>query len=1071
MKFSYILMLLGALLVVLFLSRQMKKSTVENFDSIDDFQALDKKFTNLKARRYNAISDSMNDFLGGYLNSRGDNEDQASELIKGTMNSTVVVNSTNTPSGSLLLGLKSGATHSPNSEVLGKIKFCEALKGNGEEVCNALDNPAYAECGVCLKQGTDSQSRPTVGGLYFGKYDRMSQDELQKNVDPMFRKLKPTVGKCADQRNFVTTGDRCRKRRQQMLCEATNSLPAMSPDVRNNCAQCVEQGLSFIYRGSKSNDFSVNLHLLCEGNLFIQSRGKELSFTNPTGQAGLYYLKVPLLLKENETIGLQNNTNISQVLAGQWSNNAGTRSVPFYESIANKDSVQLSGTINSAKVTNAIKPSELTNFKIGTPTVRPAAKNSKNFSLTLRIPGFLAEPDYDEDAALCQAGGFLGTVTSMTDMKSNPCFTENPSDPLTQKCVSNLFLAAGGTVFGTGYPVNQSKTNELLGKLPAKNSIDAVMNFLNAQFDIANTGQDANGRDLDIESVNAASKYILGIEVRSPCDINTVTGPLTNACLQYLYDNKGVGKNEGQTYQSNFGQFSSYCTNKGTASPTKPDGSANTQAIQKAKAQGGVRAVQNYFSNIYTMANTAANAANANQVMDALGACYGIVVPKQTAGKTACDLKIIGDYDIMKKPVNNTQMTRMTIENNAEFGPMADVDMVLQRNSGNFKLNKNTINISQRSDNNCATVTITCRKAYGVNFWIRCDQNQPGGNVYLMDLRADPNSPDSYLWAPNDGSFWSKQKMYIDGQRVNQLPWPQLLNNKWHMVSFILQGEFNGDMAVLSRYTGHQGLSCEFGPITIFGKIPNPNNPKETLTFTEADITSLYNSKPDWANVPNVLGYEYQGCFGDDGSRTLPHYRGNVSTREQCAQRAKDIDMNTFGLQYYGECWVGNFPENNYKRLGSRGQCSPLGDGWTNQVYYNPDVKPTLKSSMAQARHSGRCLDIYAWSQGDGTRVIQYDCHGGANQRFDYNSNNKTISVKHSNKCLTVRSADAWQQVVQQPCVGSWNQKWDLNDDGTITLSGTKMTMDVKYADRGNLADVIIWPKNGGNNQKFNKLR
>ena len=89
-------MLLGALLVVLFLSRQMKKTTVENFDSIDDFQALDKKFTNLKARRYNAISDSMNDFLGGYLNSRGDNEDQASELIKGTMNSTVVVNSTNT---------------------------------------------------------------------------------------------------------------------------------------------------------------------------------------------------------------------------------------------------------------------------------------------------------------------------------------------------------------------------------------------------------------------------------------------------------------------------------------------------------------------------------------------------------------------------------------------------------------------------------------------------------------------------------------------------------------------------------------------------------------------------------------------------------------------------------------------------------------------------------------------------------------------------------------------------------------------------------------------------------------
>ena len=1071
MKFSYILMLLGALVVVLFLSTLMKKSTVENFDSIDDFQALDKKFTNLKARRYNGISDSMNDFLGGYLNSRGDNEDQASELIKGTMNSTVVVNSTNTPSGSLLMGLKSGATHSPNSEVLGKIKFCEALKGNGEDVCTALDNPAYAECGVCLKQGTDSQSKPTVGGLYFGKYDRMSQDELQKNVDPMFRKIRPTVGKCADFKNFVTTGDRCRKRRQQMLCEATNALPAMSPDANNNCSQCVEQGLTFLYRGSKSNDFSVNLHLLCEGSVVIQSRGKQTTYSSPTGQAGLYYLKVSLMLKENETISFVNNENVSQVLAGQWSNNAGTRSVPFYESIANKDQVQLSGTINSAKVTNAIKPSDLTNFKVGTPTIRPAAKNNKNFNLTLRIPGFLAEPDYDEDAAICPAGGLLGTVTSMTDMKSNPCFTENPSDPLTQKCVSNLFLAAGGTVFGTGYPVNQTKTNELLGKLSAKNSIDAVMNFLNAQFDIANTGQDADGRDLDVESVNAASKYILGIEIRSPCDINTATGPLTNACLQYLYDNKGVGKNEGQTYQSNFGQFSSYCTRKGTASPTKPDGSANAQAIQKAKAQGGVRAVQNYFSNIYTMANTAANAANANQVMDALGACYGIVVPQQTAGKTACDLKIIADYDIMKKPVNNTQMTRMTIENNSEFGPMADVDLVLQKNSGQITLNKNTINVAQTTNFNCATVTITCRKAWGVNFWIRCDKNQPGGNVYLMDLRGDPNSPDSYLWLPNDGSFWSKQKMYIDAQKVQSLPWPQLLDNKWHMVSFILQGEFNGDMSVLSRYTAHDGLSCEIGPITIFGQIPDPSNPKNILTFTEADITSLYKSRPDWANVPNVLGYEYQGCYGDDWSRTIPHQKEDVRTREECAKKAKENNMNTFGLQYGGQCFIGNYPEHDYKRLGSRGQCSPLGDGWTNQVYFNPDIKPTLNNTMAQARHSGRCLDIYAWSQGDGTRVIQYDCHGGANQRFDYNSNNKTISVKHSNKCLTVKSADAWQQVVQQPCVGTWNQMWDLNDDGTITLSGTKMTMDVKYADGGNLADVIIWPKNGGNNQKFNKLR
>ena len=1109
MKFSYILMLLGALVVVLFLSTLMKRSSIETFDGalpVDDFMAMNKNVTNINARRYNSVSDTMNKFLPGYLNSRQDNEDQASDQIKGTMNSSILVNSTKTPSGSLVVGVKSDSTHSPPSSVLAKIKFCEALKGSGEDVCTALDNPAYAECGVCLKAGTDSSDKPTVGGLYFAQYDRQSQALLQANVDPMFQNLKPTIGKCANIHNFVTTGDRCRKRRQQMLCEATNGLPAMSPDTNNNCSQCVEQGLTFLYRGAKSNQFNVNLYVIADGNVFVQYK-KDGSYVPCLYNAGIgspafdntdlalsgdrnhigdpKYGGAPKNLlpvgprlivfglvgvKENDGIALRNDRNYSQVLAAQW-NDKTKRTVPFYESIVNKDKVQLSGTINSTKVTNTVSATDLANFKVGTPTVRSVDYNASSFDLNLVIPGFLGEPDYDEDAALCPSSALLGTPTSMTMMKSNPCFTENPNAPLTQKCVSNLFLAVGGTVFGTGYPVNQAKTDDLLSKLSAQNSLDAVLNYLNGQFNIANTGQDANGRDLDIDSVNAASKFMLGIEIRSPCDINSETGPLTNACLQFLYDNKGVGKNEGQTYESNFGQFSSYCTIKGTISPTKPDGSANTQAIQQAKAQGGVRAVQKFYSKIYTMANTAANAANAGQVMDALGACYGIVVPQQVAGKTACDLKVIAEYDIMKKPVNNTQMTRMTIENNSEFGPMADVDMILQRNGGTFKLNKNTVNIGQVADTNCATVTITCRKAWGINFWIRCDTSQPGGNVYLMDLRADPNSPESYLWKPNDGSFWAKQKMYLDGQKVQSLPWPQLLNNKWHMVSFILQGEFNGDMSIFSRYSAEQGLSAEFGPVTIYGQIPDPKDPKTILTFNETDITSLYNSRPDWANIPNVMGYEYQGCWGDDGSRTLPNYLGQVSTKEQCAQKAKDNTFNAFGLQYYGECWAGNYPDNNYKRNGERGQCSPLGDGWTNQVYFNPDMKPTLNNSMAQARHSGKCFDIYGFLKDNGTRMIQYSCHGGDNQRFDYNAQNKTISVKHSGKCLTVKTADPYQQVVQQPCVGTWNQQWDMNDDGTITLSGTKMTMDVKYASTGDIVDVIIWPKNGGDNEKFNKIR
>jgi Ricin-type beta-trefoil lectin domain-like len=32
------------------------------------------------------------------------------------------------------------------------------------------------------------------------------------------------------------------------------------------------------------------------------------------------------------------------------------------------------------------------------------------------------------------------------------------------------------------------------------------------------------------------------------------------------------------------------------------------------------------------------------------------------------------------------------------------------------------------------------------------------------------------------------------------------------------------------------------------------------------------------------------------------------------------------------------------------------------------------------ARHSGKCLDVFEWSFAAGAPVVQWDCHGGANQ-------------------------------------------------------------------------------------------
>jgi peptidoglycan/xylan/chitin deacetylase (PgdA/CDA1 family) len=38
--------------------------------------------------------------------------------------------------------------------------------------------------------------------------------------------------------------------------------------------------------------------------------------------------------------------------------------------------------------------------------------------------------------------------------------------------------------------------------------------------------------------------------------------------------------------------------------------------------------------------------------------------------------------------------------------------------------------------------------------------------------------------------------------------------------------------------------------------------------------------------------------------------------------------------------------------------------------------------SLVRSKFSGKCLDVYAWAWGDGDRIVQWDCHGGANQQW-----------------------------------------------------------------------------------------
>jgi len=81
--------------------------------------------------------------------------------------------------------------------------------------------------------------------------------------------------------------------------------------------------------------------------------------------------------------------------------------------------------------------------------------------------------------------------------------------------------------------------------------------------------------------------------------------------------------------------------------------------------------------------------------------------------------------------------------------------------------------------------------------------------------------------------------------------------------------------------------------------------------------------------------------------------------------------------------------------------------------------------------NTGLCMDVAGASQSNAGPVHQWPCHGGENQKWIYNSDDKTIRPKHApNKCLDVLG---WNRANGAKlgiwdCEGRANQQWFLDE-------------------------------------------
>lgn len=120
------------------------------------------------------------------------------------------------------------------------------------------------------------------------------------------------------------------------------------------------------------------------------------------------------------------------------------------------------------------------------------------------------------------------------------------------------------------------------------------------------------------------------------------------------------------------------------------------------------------------------------------------------------------------------------------------------------------------------------------------------------------------------------------------------------------------------------------------------------------------------------------------------------------------------------------------------------------------------------------CLDIAGARQDDGAPLIQYLCHGAANQRFSLQSvgddDRYFIKAVHSGKCLGVNSFAKGSGLVQKSCE-SWGSVFKITEKSgdrykiKEVVSGHCLEIPEKSYSPGR--QLRIWNCNGNEEQRF----
>jgi hypothetical protein len=480
--------------------------------------------------------------------------------------------------------------------------------------CSAFDNPQFAaNCGISFDvKGINSKGKPQMGGLYISPDDRATQQQraISLGASPDNVSYQPTLGQAA-KGMFAINASSCAVISQQVACKRTQSLT--SP----NCTSCFTSGA---YNRVDPATPRVSPTFVIQTNatavVFVDANGKQTNYT----------------VQPDTPTPITPATAVNEGSSFQW-NLAGPNDGSLYFSgyltaptTKGNFNLDLNALLDRDLVTNykpRIGGSQPVN-NVQCMTLRPGLGQG---SMQLRgfMPFSFLSP-YEQDALTCDNGPILTQPASATFLGNDVCYTpDSKPGNYSLDCLQQLFLSAGGTAQGKGYPGNMDAAKVLLfDPTGAARSLDDISTYLYQMNVQASTGLDTQGNQLSLADWNTASLFCTGTAVTNPCEgPNKSGGPLTTECLQYLYTNAGAADPTiGPTYSLGLNYASQdskgnpvYCMPTGALSPTTPEG------LKRAQAAGGVAAVKALYDNAHTTANN--NGLPNAQRQQAMADCYG----------------------------------------------------------------------------------------------------------------------------------------------------------------------------------------------------------------------------------------------------------------------------------------------------------------------------------------------------------------------------------------------------------------------------------------------------------------